>query len=119
LILVQFSYLLVIAAINLLFVYFWNLKVKKKQIRGKKTWLLFIVCSLCTTWGLDALDRTFGIDTYFGVAQVAFSCWLVFVFATYAKTWAINKWSMKDFWIECGGELLSFFIMGFGVYIIT
>jgi hypothetical protein len=97
----------------------WNLKILKKTIKGKKMWLFFAMCSLCTTWGLDALDKAFGLDSYSGVFQVAFGSWLVFVFATTAKTCAINKYSIKEYSKVYGGELLSFLLMSFGIFLIT
>jgi hypothetical protein len=53
------------------------------------------------------------------VAQISFGSWLVFVFATSAKYYAINGWSKKEFWLDYGGDLIGFFILGLGIYIIT
>lgn len=118
-ILQEFSYLLIITVINLGFIYLWNAKVRKKPFKGLKLWVLCAFCSLFMCWGIDALERIYDVGSFGGVAQISFGSWLVFVFATSAKYYAINKWSWKEFWLDYGGDLISFFLAGFGIYVIT
>jgi hypothetical protein len=115
----EFSYLLIIAFIHLIFVYGWSTKVRNRPIKGRKIWLLCALSSVCTAWGIDALQRIYAIESFMAVAQISFGSWLVFVFATSARHCAINGWSKKEFSLDYGGDLIGFFILGLGIYIIT
>ena len=115
----EYAYLLLISLTHLAFTYFWNTKFRKRVFQGRNLWILCAFTSLFLSWGIDALERIYDVDTLNGVAQISFGSWLVFVFATTAKYYVINKRSWKEYWLDYGGDLLGFFIVGFGIYAIT
>ncbi|MBC7714368.1 MAG: hypothetical protein H7177_13570 [Rhizobacter sp.] len=109
----------IIALIQLGFLYVWNLKMRNRAFRSKTIWMLAGLGSLFNVWGLDVIQRDFGVDTLFGMLEVSAGCWLVFVVATTAKYYAVYGWSKREFWLDYGGDLLAFLLSGSLIYAAT
>jgi hypothetical protein len=109
----------IIALVILGISYLWNLKISKRSFKSKQIWILAFFGPLFNVWGLDVLQREFGINSLYGVVQLSAGAWLVFVLATNAKYLAIYGWSKRDFWLDYGGDLLCFIISGLLIYAAT
>lgn len=90
-----------------------------RKLTSRRVWLLSFFGSLFNVWGLDVVQRDFMVDSLYEVLQVSAGCWLVFVLATNAKYWAIYGWSKREFWLDCGGDLLCFLVSGILIYLAT
>jgi len=109
----------IIALIHLGITYVWNKKMRQRSLSGPLVWSLAIFGSLFNVWGLDVVQRDFMIDSLYEMIQLSAGCWLVFVLATNAKYWAIYGWSKREFWLDCGGDLLCFLLSGILIYLLT
>lgn len=109
----------IIAAIQLGFIYLWNLKIRSRAFRSKEVWFFSLFGSLFNVWGLDVIQRDFVVDSVPNMILVSAGCWLVFVVATNLKYLPIYGWSKRDFWLDYGGELLGFILAGILVYVAT
>ena len=109
----------VIALINLGFIYFWSLKIRKKPLTGRAAWASAMFGAFFSTWGLDVMQRDFVSEGLLQAIRVSVGCWLVFVLAINLKYKAIYGWSRKDFWLDYGGDLLGFILVGILLYLAT
>lgn len=109
----------IIALVNLAFMYFWNLKMRNRAFRTPKIWLIALFGSLFNVWGLDVIQRELMIDTVPQMIRASAGVWLVFVLATNAKYMAIYGWSKREFWLDYGGDLLSFILCGVLLFVST
>ncbi len=115
----QVLHIPIIALINLGFIYLWNLKIRSRAMRTPKVWAASFFGSLFNVWGLDVIQRDFVVDSLPNMIKVSAGCWLVFVVATNAKYLVIYGWSKRDFWLDYGGDLVSFILAGILIYVST
>lgn len=109
----------IIALVNLGVIYFWNLKMRNRVMKSPAIWGLSFFGSLFNVWGLDVIQRDFVVQSIPHMIIVSAGCWLVFVLATNAKYLAIYGWSKRDFWLDYGGDLVSFIFSGILIYLAT
>ncbi|MDD4974063.1 MAG: DUF1761 family protein [Bacteriovorax sp.] len=115
----EWYYLPIAALTNSLFYLFWQKKMGLKKIHGFKTLSLIFFGSLFNAWGLDVIQRMLEIFTIVQMMKISLGCWLMIAAATSAKHYAVNGWSKKNFWIDYGGDLIGFMIMGLIIYALT
>lgn len=115
----EWYYLPIAALINGFFTLMWQKKVGHKKIQGTKILCLIFIGSFFNAWGLDVIHRLVEVSTLTHVLQVSLGFWLFIVVSTSAKHHAINGWPKKLFWIDYGGDLIGFMIMGLVVYALT
>ena len=75
--------------------------------------------SLLNAWAIDVIGRLADISSLNHVLEVSLGCWLMLAAATSAKYYAVNGWSQKKFWIDYGGDLVGFQLMGLIIYALT
>lgn len=112
-------YLLIVGVVNLAFVYYWQLKVRKKPIEGRISWVACILSSGLNAWGMDVIQKGFGAYLFIHVLQISLGVWVFMTAATALKHYAINGWSKRDFWLDYGGDLASYFLLGILLFVIT
>ena len=115
----QIIYIPIIALVAVAFTYGWNLKVRNRAFKSSEVWFLSLFGSLFNVWGLDVLQRELGVETVHNMVLLSASVWFVFVMATYAKYIPIYGWSKRDFWLDYGGDLISFILSGLLVFAVT
>ncbi len=115
----QVLHIPIIALINLGVIYLWNKKVRKRVFQTPKIWLYSFFGSLFNVWGLDVIQRNFVVENVPDMIKVSAGCWLVFVVATNAKYLVIYNWSKRDFWLDYGGDLVSYLLAGILIFVAT
>ncbi len=115
----DFVYIPVIALFNLAIVAFWHKKFRKKLFVGKNDWIWLFACSFLNTWGIDVLSRLAVTHSWMDALKVSFGAWFLFSAATAHKYYRLNARGPKEFWLDYGGDLVSYIFMGIGVYICT
>lgn len=88
-------------------------------MRTPLIWAVSLFGSLFNVWGLDVIQRDFVVETLPSMITVSAGCWLVFVLATNAKYLVVYGWSKRDFWLDYGGDLLSFILSGILIFLAT
>ena len=115
----EWYYLPIAAVVNGLFQIFWQKQVAGKTLKRFWPLALVFVGSLLNAWGIDVIQRVYDIFSFVHVMKVSLGCWLMFSAATSAKHYADNGWSKKNFWIDYGGDLIGFSLMGIIIYVLT
>lgn len=115
----EWYYLPVTAVISSLFHLFWQKTLAQKKIRTFNALGVIFLGSLFNAWGLDVMQRMLDIFTLIQMMKISLGCWLMFSAATSAKYYAINGWPKRIFWIDYGGDLISFILMGLIIYALT
>lgn len=112
------AYLTLAAVANTFLQFFWKLKLTKKTV-DLTALALILVGSFCTAWGIDVIQRGLEIMTFVHVFKVSLGCWLMVAVATAAKHYRINNWSMKQFKLDYGGDLIGFLLMGVIIHVLS
>lgn len=115
----EWYYLPIAALVNGFFILFWQQKIGAKKIQGITCYVFIFLGSLLNAWGIDVVGRLADIGNLYHVLEVSLGCWLMFVAATSAKHYAVNGWSKKNFWIDYGGDLIGFVMMGLIIFALT
>ena len=115
----EWYYLPVAALINSFFTIYWQKIMSQQKGISKNILLIVFLGSLFTALGLDVLQRLLDIDSLIQALKISLGCWLMFAVATGAKHYAVNGWSKKNFWIDYGGDLIGFMMMGLIIYALT
>jgi peptidoglycan biosynthesis protein MviN/MurJ (putative lipid II flippase) len=115
----EWYYLPVGAIIGSLFQYFWMTKIAHKEVKGAQIIGLIFLGAFLTTWGIDVLQKTLDVSNLEHILKVSLGCWLMFAAASASKHYALNGWSKRKFWLDYGGDLFAFVLMGLVVYVLT
>ncbi len=115
----DYAYIPVIALINLAIIAVWQIKVRKISFKGLNDWFWLYACSFLNTWGIDTLARVFATHTWMDVFKVSLGAWLLFSAATAFKYYRMKSLGLKEFWLDYGGDLVSYFFIGVAVYVCT
>lgn len=115
----EWLYLPIAAIFNCFFIFIWQQKLGRKKIQGLISFLLIFTGSLLNAWAIDVIGRLADISSLNHVVEVSLGCWLMLAAATSAKYYAVNGWSQKNFWIDYGGDLIGFQLMGLIIYALT
>lgn len=115
----EWYYLPIAALINSLFTFGWQKSVGHKMVKGRLVWALIFFGSLFNAWGMDVLQRMVEVTTLYHMLQISLGCWLFIAVSTSAKHHALNGWSKKIFWIDYGGDLIGFILMGLIIFVLT
>lgn len=113
------AYIPVVALLNLGVVYLCQVKLLKRPISGKKEWCLLYLASFLNTWGLDVLQHLVTTDDLFDVFKISLGVWLLFSAATSYKHYRFRSLPFRQFWLDFGGDLLSYMLIGVGIYVCT
>jgi hypothetical protein len=115
----EWYYLFVAALVNSCLQFFWMTKIANKSVQGVKVYSVIFIGSLLSAWGIDVLQRMLDIFTIVHILKIALGCWLMFAAATASKHYAVNHQSIKQFWLDYGGDLVGFLVMGLIIYALT
>ncbi|MFA6237812.1 MAG: hypothetical protein WC635_10830 [Bacteriovorax sp.] len=115
----EWYYIPIAASVSSVFTFIWQKKIGHKQIQGIKTLGLIFFGAILNCWGMDVLQRMVDVTTFNQMMQVSLGCWIYIAAATSAKHYALHGWSKKSFWIDYGGDLASFLLMGSIIYALT
>ena len=115
----DYAYIPIVALLNLGIVYGWNKKFKKNLILTKKDWLFIYICSFLNVWGLDTLQHALISNKFLDAMKVSLGAWLLFTGASAFKTGRFRSMPLNEFWIDYGGELICYFFMGAGIFVLT
>lgn len=116
---IDMAYIPLIAVVNLAVIYGWQKWARKRSIGTLSDWGVVLLCSLLNTWGLDTLQRLVVTYKWADVFKVSLGGWLLFTAASSLKNYRLNNWSVREFWLDYGGDLLSYFFIGAGIYACT
>lgn len=115
----EWYHILIAALANCIFYLIWQKLVGQKKIRGLKTFGIIIIGIFFNAWGLDVMQRLLEITSLLNMMKISLGCWLMVAVATSAKHYAVNGWSKKNYWIDYGGDLCGFMLMGAVIYVLT
>lgn len=114
----EWAYLTLAAAVNTVVQFFWKKKVVQKSV-DRNALVLIFVGSFMSAWGIDVLQRGLDVTSFMSILKVSLGCWLMVAVATAAKHYRINGWSMKQFKMDYGGDLVGFFLMGIIIHVLS
>lgn len=115
----EWYYLAIAALVNSFFYIFWHKQFGPKKVYELQTLVLIFIASFFNAWGMDVIQRMLDVFTLIQMMKISLGCWLMFAVATSVKHYKVNGWSRKNFWIDYGGDLIGFMIMGQVIYALT
>jgi hypothetical protein len=113
------AYIPLVALLNLGVIYLCHVKLLKRPISGKQEWFMLYIASFLNTWGLDVLQHLVTTDNLFDVLKISLGAWLLFTAATSYKHYRFRSLTFRQFWLDFGGDLISYMIVGIGIYVCT
>lgn len=117
--LVDMDYIFFLALLNFGLVYFYQLKIHKRRISDKKDLVFLFVASLLNTWGMDTMHSLLDPENWTDSFKIALGVWLLFTAASSFKYYRFNSLPFKKFWLDYGGDLISYLFISAGVYAYT
>lgn len=113
------AYIPIVALLNVGLIYFYHLKIQKRQISGFRDWVILFFTSLLNTWGIDTLHHLVNSSSWMDTFKISLGAWLLFTAATSYKYYRFNSLPFKKFWLDYGGDLVSYMFISAGVYALT
>ncbi len=110
--------ILAATAASFIFHYFWITKVAKKEVKGIGVFVILILSSFFVAWGIDVIQKYLDISSIVHIIKISLGCWIMFAVATGSKHYAINGMSKKKFWIDYGGDLVSYLLSGILIWVL-
>lgn len=113
------AYIPIVALFNVGLIYFYHLKINKRRVSGKGNWAIHFIISFFNTWGIDTLHHLTNSSSWMDAFKIALGAWLLFTAATSYKYYRFDSLPFKKFWLDYGGDLLSYMFISASVYTLT